>query len=183
GMGQVLIHPFAGVLSAFGMGSAEVRVLRERSVERLFDKTGIEEAGKTLNELASVAEKELFAQERSLSQMVCKLNIRYKDASTPLPVDFRTGDEMATAFREAHRSRFGFDRGARPMVIDSACVEAIGENAEQLDQLQMEHTQLRPGPLAKLDVFLKGEWRLTPVFDRKSIPPGFPLTRPPLLTA
>src|SRR6516162_9404103 len=182
GMDRVMIHPLAGVLSAFGMGLAEVRVLRERSVEKPFDETGIEEAGKTLLELAAQAESELLAQDRSLSRTVCKLNIRYRDANTSLPVDFRTLAEMTMAFRKAHRSRFGFNPGVRPMVIDSVSVEAIGESAEQLDHLQRSRTSLRPEPLAKLDVFFKEEWRLTPVFDRESIPPGFAIRGPAIIT-
>src|SRR6202022_1375839 len=55
GMDQVLIHRLAGVLSAFGMGMAEVRVLRERSLEIRFDRSGIEEAKKTLGELVILA--------------------------------------------------------------------------------------------------------------------------------
>ena len=182
GMDRVMIHPLAGVLSAFGMGLAEVRVLRERSVEKPFDETGIEGAGKTLLELAAQAESELLAQDRSLSRTVCKLNIRYRDANTSLPVDFRTLAEMTMAFRKAHRSRFGFNPGVRPMVIDSVSVEAIGESAEQLDHLQRSRTSLRPEPLAKLDVFFKEEWRLTPVFDRESIPPGFAIRGPAIIT-
>jgi len=181
GMDRVLIHPLAGVLSAFGMGLAEVRVLRERSIEKLFDDSGIEEARAALHELATLAERELLAQEHSLSRMVLKANIRYKDANTPLPVDFRTADEMTKAFREAHLSRFGFHRGVRPMVIDSVCVEAIGENAEQLEHLQRGRTPLRPEPLAKLDVFFKGVWRSTPVFDRESILPGFAIAGPAII--
>ena len=34
GITRVLLHPFAGVLSAYGMGLAEVRALRERQIER-----------------------------------------------------------------------------------------------------------------------------------------------------
>ena len=33
GMTSVFIHPFAGVLSAYGMGLADLRVMRERAVE------------------------------------------------------------------------------------------------------------------------------------------------------
>jgi 5-oxoprolinase (ATP-hydrolysing) len=181
GMDRVLIHPFAGVLSAFGMGLAEVRVLRERSVEMLFDKTGVEEAGKTLHELATLAENELLAQERALSRTIGKLNIRYKDANTPLPVQFGTADEMKKAFREAHRSRFGFDPDVRPLMIDSVSVEAIGAHVEQGDQRQGNRPSLRPESLARLDVFFKEEWWLTPVFDRASIPPGFRIRGPAII--
>src|SRR3546814_3465777 len=37
GMTRVFLHPFAGVLSAYGMGLADVRALRERQVEAPFD--------------------------------------------------------------------------------------------------------------------------------------------------
>ena len=37
GMNRVLLHPFAGVLSAYGMGLAEIRSIRERQVELALD--------------------------------------------------------------------------------------------------------------------------------------------------
>jgi 5-oxoprolinase (ATP-hydrolysing) len=181
GMDRVLIHPLAGVLSAFGMGLAEVRVLRERSVEKLFDKTGIEEAGKTLDELAILAENELLAQERTLRRTVRKLHIRYKDANTALPVKFGTADEMKDAFRESHRVRFGFDSSNRPLMIDSASIEAIGRNVEREDQLDSNVPSLRPEALGRLQVFFKEEWRLTPVFSRASMPAGFKIRGPAII--
>jgi 5-oxoprolinase (ATP-hydrolysing) len=181
GMDRVLIHPLAGVLSAFGMGLAEVRVLRERSIEKPFDKTGLEDAGKTLNELASLAENQLLAQERASGRTVRKLNIRYKNTNTPLPVDFGTVDEMKKAFLKAHRSRFGFDSDVRPMVIDSVSAEAIGENLEQPDQPHEHRGSAQPESLARLDVFFEDEWMATPIFDRASIPPGFRIRGPAII--
>ena len=37
GMTRVFVHPFAGVLSAYGMGLAEQRIIRERAVEKTLD--------------------------------------------------------------------------------------------------------------------------------------------------
>jgi 5-oxoprolinase (ATP-hydrolysing) len=181
GMDRVLIHPFAGVLSAFGMGLAEVRVLRERSIEKPFDKTGLEDAGKTLNELASLAENQLLAQEHAPGRTVRKLHIRYKNTNTPLPVDFGTVDEMKKAFLKAHRSRFGFDSDVRPMVIDSVSAEAIGENLEQPDQPREHRASAQPESLARLDVFFKNQWMATPIFDRASIPPCFRIRGPAII--
>ncbi|MEL6795177.1 MAG: hydantoinase/oxoprolinase family protein, partial [Pseudomonadota bacterium] len=60
GMETVFVHPFAGVLSAYGMGLAEIRALRERSFERpLADLAG---AAKTLDNMASEAAKEVAEQ-------------------------------------------------------------------------------------------------------------------------
>jgi len=180
-MDRVLIHPLAGVLSAFGMGLAEVRALRERSIEKPFDKPGLEDAGKTLNELASLAENQLLAQEHVPGRTVRKLHIRYKNTNTPLPVDFGTVDEMKKAFLKAHRSRFGFDSDVRPMVIDSVSAEAIGENLEQPDQSHEHRASAQPESLARLDVFFKNEWVATPIFDRASIPPGFRIRGPAII--
>jgi 5-oxoprolinase (ATP-hydrolysing) len=181
GMDRVLIHPLAGVLSAFGIGLAEVRVLRERSVEKLFDRPGIEEAGKTLDELAVFAEGELLEQQRGPSCILRKLHIRYQDANTALPVNFGTADEMMESFRESHRVRFGFNWDVRPLVIASASVEAIGGNVEQIHQLERGKSPARPEPLERLEVSFKDEWRLTPVFDRTSIPPGFTIDGPAII--
>jgi 5-oxoprolinase (ATP-hydrolysing) len=183
GMDQVLIHRLAGVLSAFGMGMAEVRVLRERSLEIRFDRSGIKEAEKTLGELATLAESELLAQEGALSRTVRKLNIRYKDANTSLPVEFGSAEEMKKAFREAHHSRFGFsiDPSVRSLMIASASVEAIGEGVEYKEQLPGNRAPVSPQSLARLDVFFDEEWRPTPVFDRESISPGFKIDGPAII--
>ena len=181
GMDRVLIHPLAGVLSAFGMGLAEVRVLRERSIEEPFNKTGVEYAGKTLDELASLVENQLLAQEGVPGRTVRKLNVRYKNTNTPLSVDFGTVEEMEKAFHKAHRLRFGFDSDVPSMVIDSVSIEAIGENLEQPEQPREYRTSAQPESLSRLDVFFEEKWIRTPIFDRASIPPGFKISGPAII--
>jgi 5-oxoprolinase (ATP-hydrolysing) len=181
GIGKVLIHPLAGVLSAFGMGLAETRVLRERSVEKVFDKTGIEKAEKILEELAILAENELLAQEGGLCRCVRTLHIRYQGANTALPVKFGTADEMKEAFRESHRVRFGFDWDRRALMIGSASVEAIGPSMEWANQLQRKEPRARPQPLETIEVFFEHQWRQTPVFDRAAMPPGFSVGGPAII--
>src|SRR6516164_2807260 len=181
GMDRVMIHPLAGVLSAFGMGLAEVRVLRERSIEEPFNKTGVEYAGKTLDELASLVENQLLAQEGVPGRTVRKLNVRYKNTNTPLSVDFGTVEEMEKAFHKAHRLRFGFDSDVPSMVIDSVSIEAIGENLEQPEQPREYRTSAQPESLSRLDVFFEEKWIRTPIFDRASIPPGFKISGPAII--
>jgi len=180
-MQRILIHPMAGVLSAFGIGLAEARVMRERSLERPFDRKGIKEAGQALDELAGGAENQLRAQQSSLRRTLRKLNLRYRDATTFFPIDFGKEDEMHEAFREAHRSRFGFDRDSQPVVIDSISVEAIGEHAEQFDHLPGTTASSEPQPLASLKVFFDDKWLPTPVFDRASLPPRFRIGGPVII--
>jgi 5-oxoprolinase (ATP-hydrolysing) len=51
GMKQVFIHPYAGVLSAYGMGLADVRVIRERAVESVLSEGLVFELEGVLTEL------------------------------------------------------------------------------------------------------------------------------------
>ena len=62
GMTTVFLHPLAGVLSAYGMGLADVRVLRELAVEATLAAELLPELQAGLDRLAGEAERELEAQ-------------------------------------------------------------------------------------------------------------------------
>ena len=128
GMDRVFIHRLAGVLSAYGMGLAELRVLKECSVEKFLAQSGLEEAERVLADLETQARAELLAQGSEIAEIVRKFNIRYEGTNTPLSVAAGTVAEMEKVFLKAHRTRFGFvmDSGGRPLVIDSISLEAIG---------------------------------------------------------
>ena len=62
GMNTVLVHPFAGVLSAYGMGLADVRALRERTIEAPLAADLVPRLERELDELAAVSEAEVSGQ-------------------------------------------------------------------------------------------------------------------------
>src|SRR3984957_3248459 len=120
GMDRVFIHRFAGVLSAYGMGLAELRVLKECSVEEFLDRSGIEKAELLLADLEREARAELFAQGHEIEAILRRFRIRYEGTNTPLAVEAGTLEEMKEAFLEVHRARFGFvmNSGDFQFVID-----------------------------------------------------------------
>src|SRR6476659_6698438 len=59
GIGSVLIHPLSGVLSAYGMGLAELKATRSRAVLRLLDAEGLAAAEALAAPLADDAKAEL----------------------------------------------------------------------------------------------------------------------------
>ena len=62
GMKRVYIHPLAGVLSAYGMGLADLRTLREQAVERRLAAEALPELDRVLDRLAEQAGAEMAAQ-------------------------------------------------------------------------------------------------------------------------
>ena len=89
GMTRVMIHPFAGVLSAYGMGLADVRALRDRAVEARLDDAGVEALGGVLDELADESRAELAAQGigEERIRVLRRAHVRYDGTDTADLVD------------------------------------------------------------------------------------------------
>ena len=186
GMDGVFIHRFAGVLSAYGMGMAELRVLKDCSLEKFLAPPGLEEAERKLADLETQARAELLAQGSEIEAMIRKFNIRYQGTNTPLAVAAGTVEEMERVFLKAHRARFGFvmDSGGRPLVIDSVSLEAIGRSDAQASDLQKPANRVGPEPpepQARVDALFENQWYSTPVFERSSMEPGSRINGPAII--
>ena len=133
GMPRVLVHPLAGVLSAYGMGLAAATAMRERSVEKVWDEHGEVEARLVLNELSALARDELLAQHISADaiRIERRLYLRYEGTDTSLPVTLDTTAAMREAFEKAYSMRFSFLMPDRRLVIESAVAEAIGDESDK----------------------------------------------------
>ena len=128
GMTRVMIHPLAGVLSAYGMGLADVRALRDRAVEARLDDAGAGILDRVLDELAGEARAELAAQGigEERIRVLRRAHVRYDGTDTPDLVDAGDAREMQARFEDAHRRRYGFVMPGKALVIEAASVEAIG---------------------------------------------------------
>ncbi|QIL69269.1 5-oxoprolinase [Diaphorobacter sp. HDW4B] len=135
GMEKVLIHPLAGVLSAYGMGLADQNVMREKALELRLSAENVPQIEQTLNELESVASAEL--SERGLttsqSQVLRRAHVRYEGADSALVIPLGTLDEMTAAFERAYRQRFSFLMQGRALVVEAVSVELVvaGESASE----------------------------------------------------
>jgi 5-oxoprolinase (ATP-hydrolysing) len=78
GMKQVFIHPFAGVLSAYGMGLADVRVLREKAVEAKLDEALVSELETLLEELAREKKRKRRRIFKFLASCICGMRGRIR---------------------------------------------------------------------------------------------------------
>ncbi len=133
GMGRVMIHPFAGLLSAYGMGLADIRVLRDRAVEvRLDDDEGFARFTEALDTLAGEAEAELRAQRIPADRIriLRRAHIRYEGTDTSDLIEAGDIADMQERFESAHRRRYGFAMPDKPLILEAASVEAIGSTED-----------------------------------------------------
>ncbi|MDA0305036.1 MAG: hydantoinase B/oxoprolinase family protein [Proteobacteria bacterium] len=184
GMRRVFIHPFAGVLSAYGMGLADVRAIREHAVESPLDDDALEGLAVILKKLEAEVRGEMADQGIAMddTEIIGKAHIRYAGTDTALIVDLGARAAMLAAFEERHLMRFGFQAPERGYVIEALSVEAIGASATVTDpeiQSLAGTAELKPHEIVR--VYTNGLWRNTPVYELDALLPGDGISGPALI--
>ncbi len=182
GMTEVMIHPFAGVLSAYGMGLADLRTLREATVERPLTDAAAELTAKA-DGLAAEAEAALWAQNVPLVRVesIPSLLVKYAGTDTPLRVPLGDAEAVRAAFETLHRRRFGFVSPTTALVVEALAVEAIGHaDAGEAPGLG-SGAEVEPKPLAMLTVRMAGAERAAPVFERDALTIGGEVAGPAII--
>ncbi|MFO7561732.1 MAG: hydantoinase B/oxoprolinase family protein [Enhygromyxa sp.] len=191
GISTVLIHPFAGVLSAYGIGLADVRALRERSLGASLCGAALAEADARLDSLVAEGIAELEAQaiprERVTTQR--SAHLRYAGSDRPLIVPWVEQGEpaaraasMRAAFEAEHRERYGFDLPQDEVVIDALTAEAIAAGSELEDPpLAEPREQAELAPVSFAEVRMAGETCSTPVYLRDELREGDAIPGPAII--
>ncbi len=179
GMDRVMIHPLAGVLSAYGMGLAERRVLYEANVALALDDTpGLRECVARLSETAQAA---LVAQGVAADTIRTETMVALRYARTEAPVDVTldTPDAMRAAFEAGFRQRFGFV-GDDALIIDTVRVEAIAGGEDDMAPVIALPTSTTPS-MATINLYLAGALHQAALHDRAGLAPGSIVAGPALI--
>jgi 5-oxoprolinase (ATP-hydrolysing) len=181
GMTKVMIHPFAGVLSAYGMGLADLRLIRETTVERpLAEASDLAEQARAL---AVEAEAALRAQAVPVASVetLATLRVKYAGSDTPLVVPLADEAGVRAAFEAMHQRRFGFTSPTTALVVDTLSVEAIGHSDAGAEPDLGAGVSGESHPLTTVEVRMAGQARATPVFDREALAVGVEIKGPAII--
>ncbi len=189
GMTTILIHPFSGLLSAYGMGLADIRATRQQAAEAPFDESGREAIGAIGAKLGADAAAEVAGQGVSARDITIfvRAHIRYAGTDTALEVEAGTGGDVATldalksAFQTAHRQRFGFIDETKPLVIEAVSVEAVGGGAKFTEADLPLAGQALPEPAKRTRFFSAGQFHEASVYRRGQLFPGAIVAGPSLI--
>ncbi|MGC5617359.1 hydantoinase B/oxoprolinase family protein [Georgenia sp. Z1491] len=123
GISTVLVPPMAGVLSALGMGLADVTAMREQSVETILDDDAEPLLADVADHLAAEARAELADAEGPV-EVLARAHLRYERTDTAVQVPLGPPGAMRAAFEEEHRRTYSFLLD-RPVVVEAVAVEAL----------------------------------------------------------
>jgi 5-oxoprolinase (ATP-hydrolysing) len=184
GIKSVLIHPLAGVLSAFGMGLADLRHLTSESLELPLSPESLDAAAKRFVALEAAALEALVAQGAEAASVSHnrRLLVRYAGTDTSLEVAFGDAETVSAAFDESHRRQFGFAED-RERIVGALSLDSDAPGGDPgVDAWAGADTDgPRREPLATRRVYAAGRWRDTPVHERQRLPVGTKLSGPALI--
>jgi 5-oxoprolinase (ATP-hydrolysing) len=183
GMETVFIHPFAGVLSAYGMGLADQSVIREAAIEAPFASESIATLAQKLDALVEAGQAELRRQgAQGDLHAARRLHLRYAGTDSFLPVPFTDFATALEAFTAAHRARFGFATPERQVIVE-ACVAEVTAPGERVEEAAL--AARAPGEdiprLAEVALFTGGAEHTAPVLDRDALRAGDRIAGPALV--
>ncbi len=159
----ILVHPLAGVLSAYGMGLAAQAAVREASLGAALV-PGVELQVEALRaRLAEEASEQLGTPP---SRIEVALFLRREGSECTIGLLPAPATDLAEAFAAAHRAEFGFDGGGA-LVIDRVRVEAVAELAAPALAWPLPEQSSPPVALARC--WLDGADCEVPVFDRAGL--------------
>lgn len=184
GMQKVLIHPFAGVLSAYGMGLADMTAMRETSVELPLEQDSMAAAEASLNTLIAECSTELLNQGalETQIQVIKRAHVRYEGTDSHIIVDFSTPETMAEDFYKAYLQRYSFLMHDRPLVIEAVSVETIAKSGVDLEPSIRSTEQIETSPTqAEVTIFTHDQSHQSPIYNRDNLSPGMRIEGPAIV--
>ncbi|MEH1954767.1 hydantoinase/oxoprolinase family protein [Nostoc sp.] len=183
GMKTIFLHPYAGVLSAYGMGLADVRAIREGGVEQPLTQALIPKLQQLMEYLETQASYEI---DEALSQVevIRKANLKYEGTNSILTVNF--ADDvvvMRQEFESEHKSRYGFIQLDKNLIIESTSVEIIHKMDTPEEPLVIRTRPLDEAPTSVeiVRMFTAERWHDTPIYRREYLQPEDILNGPAIV--
>jgi 5-oxoprolinase (ATP-hydrolysing) len=200
GMTNVLIHPYSSLLSAYGMGLADIRSVRQQAIEERFGKKARQSFETIALKLAGEVKQEVLNQGVAAADITihARAHIRYAGTDTPIVVEAYTASpgrrsrskrgrgmaslsKMQLAFERAHKAQFGFVDRSKSLVIEAVSVEAVGGGTKFVERAQKATRSKLPAPARRTRFFSQGKWHRAHVYTREQLAPGHEVEGPAII--
>ncbi len=191
GMREILLHPLAGLLSAYGIGLADESWDGVRDAGRIELSEGAlpESVLGLFRTLGEEGKASLMVEGFALDQIhvECSLDLRYVGTESALSIalpegEASTGEGCCAAFQATHLKQFGYLREGRPLEIVAARVHARVPATPSVQVGPEGDGAKSPSPLRTENIWFPGQGRIdAPVYERLQFCEGQTLDGPALI--
>lgn len=182
GMQQIFLHPFAGVLSAYGIGLADLRILKEQSIEATLSKETLPLLAETLATLASDGQQTMIDQgvRPEIITILEKVYLRYAGTDSALIVSFASLTEMSAQFEQIYQQRYGFTMPNKALMVEAVAVEIIGQTSP-IEEPSISQKRTTPITTIAAPIYTKGKWHDSLIYQRADLLPHDVVQGPALI--
>ena len=183
GIRTVLQHPHAGVLSAFGIGMADVSKFAERDVGKIYSTEEVRQLEPVFDAMADELRGLIVAEgipPASILAPRCLLDLRYQGQDSVITVPCPADGDYAAEFERQHKQLYGFTFPHRAIEIFAARVELTGQT-QKADAATQSVQPRRPKPCRRTQAYFDGAWHPTAVFHRSELRPGDTIDGPAIV--
>lgn len=166
GIKKIFLHPYAGVLSAFGMGLADLRAIKEQTIEKSLSDEHSGIFTKTAVALAKEVEEKLKAQNVTNIKIKTRLHIKYQGSDSTSEVSIADVGTMKSEFEKLHKQQFGFVSPDKTLIVERIHVEAYGGSGQA--GFKPSRT-IANNAISRTKVFRGGTWQSASVIHRDEL--------------
>ena len=183
GMEKIFIHPFASILSAYGMGLADIRSQRTETFQHVMNSAVVDALRQAFARLKSSTGAELLEQDiaGAAQSHSATVFLRYQGTDTALPVKHDDVAQMRAQFEAVHLAQYGFMSADKEIIIESISMESSG-GGQRIDEPEFALTQ-EPLPSAhsSTEIFSGDRWHTCPVYHLEELLPGHEIAGPVII--
>jgi 5-oxoprolinase (ATP-hydrolysing) len=181
GISKIFIHRFAGILSAYGLGLADVVVEKQEPAAEVLDPASLPDLLKRLDALEKQAVENLNRQGNFQKVEIKRyLNLRYQGTDTSLMILEFPGCDLKKEFVHAHKREFGFEISGRDIQVDDLRVRAVGK-APGIKKMPIAKKTQPSSPVTYARCYFAEGWRETPVYRLEEMGAGEKIPGPAII--
>ncbi|KAJ5217574.1 uncharacterized protein N7469_011199 [Penicillium citrinum] len=188
GIKRVLIHKYSSILSAYGIGLADVVHEEERVCTKAFDDSTFQTIYSDVEALEEVVRGNDSMQLFNKVETRRFLNMRYDGSETAIMISLENSQDPREAFIKAHHQQFGFTPSNRAVYVDTIRIRAIGTSAFSSSATSLDSdSKIFPRPLSAVPRLCKSTyfneigWVDTPVYHFDNLIYGSEISGPALV--
>jgi 5-oxoprolinase (ATP-hydrolysing) len=171
---QVLLHPFSGVLSAYGMGLAQKRHIETQSytlpLQNLSDSLTVKHG---IEQQKLIATQKIEQQNEQIGEIQVTLHLHYLDSDTILDLNYEelhSVRDYAAQFAAQHKKQFGFIQHQTQIMVNSISVEAISlASHDHETDVELLNPVDELIPIEYVDCYSDNNWQSTAVYQRNQL--------------
>ena len=183
GINIIFLHPLSGVLSAYGMGLADIRTEGQKMLEQALNSDVLKEVKHHVKKLTADNISNLLEQgveEAEMSHQSFAL-LKYKAAETAFKLPISTAMEMRRDFEDIHKRQYGFIDSKKQIIIETIITESFGGKDEHEEKATKIIPAAKPAPETMRKIYFKGQWYDAPIYKIETLKYGHILQGPALI--